>query len=58
MYGSIEFNVACVRRLYENAKRQMHSGIWLSVEEVEALLSYAPVQSLEIELSDSTTNGA
>lgn len=31
-----------VRRLVEAAKRQQYSGIWISVEEIEAVLSCIP----------------
>lgn len=34
--------VACVRRLLANARRMQHSGVWLSVEEIEAALHAAP----------------
>jgi hypothetical protein len=37
-----QYRIAAVRRLIENARRQLHSGIWLSVDEIEAMLSVIP----------------
>lgn len=36
-----------VRRLYENAKRMGDSGVWLSVEEVAALLNCCGITTPE-----------
>ncbi len=43
-----EHRIGIVRRLTENAKRQLHSGVWLSVEEIEAVLSVVPRVSWDL----------
>lgn len=44
LYGSAQaaqsYRIHAVARLLENAKRQGHSGIWLSVEEIEAVMQW------------------
>jgi hypothetical protein len=37
-----EWRIGCVRRLVEDARRMQRSGCWLSVEEIEAMLSIIP----------------
>jgi hypothetical protein len=37
-----EYHIGIVRRLAEDARRMQRSGVWLAVEEIEAVLSVVP----------------
>lgn len=42
---TLAHRIGIVRRMLKDARRMRHSGMWLSVEEVEAVLSQLPPEA-------------